>query len=1173
VKIKSLTLQGFKSFPDRTTIAVHEGLTAVVGPNGCGKSNISDALRWVLGEQRPTAIRGARMEEAIFGGTESRRPIHRAEVTLALSNEDGLLPLPYSEVVVGRTVYRGGESEYTLNGTNCRLRDIHDLCRDTGLGANAYAVMEGRMIDSVLSDRAEERRALFEEAAEIGRYKDRRRTALRRLEQAEVDLQRLDDVLTEVQSKARSLAQQRGRADRHARLRARLLRLEVAVADETLAHTSARLAKAETELQKLRERSPGEEASLQTAETETETLRLAHGELERGRSDLARRHEEARQRLEQRERDRLVAEERATAAEGRVAALTDELRQIENRRVELERAVGDLQEERDELREAQTAVDEETTALRAEAERLGEGRDESRFEAEKAVEEAEGAALAIRLLEAELAAESERSASRAEEAARRREELSALDGSEKTLSEEVDAATAAAAAAESAGRDLGRRLAALHDELDGQRSTARSLREKVARLEGEISSARARTASLEGFVSSGAGLPSAVRELIEDADSIPGFVGVLAEFVEAPADLTAAVESHLGPYLHGVVVRDWKAVQRVREWAKKRTADASLILLPLDTGPRPSTGSAGKDGALYDRVEARGPARAWAEALLGAVSLESPEHFAPTDRSWVLPDGSGQDAWGAVRIGGSTSGKGILGSRAELDQQREVVTTGETELEAAKDALSKAERALMHATAEADEVERAARTTVLEHGEHERNRQDVEQRLTRLVAERTAIHDRLEEIERGGGAAPGCERTERLVELRLTAREAEKVAIDVRELAKQTDAEFEATRSAVQDLEIQRARKEADVATAEDRLRRTEESLAEVQGRASRLESERGQQGRILEDSLRTVRTGEEDLAELLEARRELEVQLREAEERLEKERAELAEREETLKTRRRTERELTERRHVLELEVIELQASQATVRERLEAEWDSPLSELRERVEALETGDPASWEEELDQVRRSLARLGPVNLLAEQEYEEEKERLGFLTEQRDDLERAREDLRDSIRRINRTAAEAFRTRFEEIRTNFHRTFQTLFEGGECDLWLEDPDEPLDSPIEISASPRGKRTQRIHLLSGGERALTALALLFAIYLTKPSPFCLMDEVDAPLDESNVLRFVRMLEQFKLETQFIVITHNPQTIEAADWIYGVTMQEPGVSSVVGVQLGAVPEQVA
>ncbi len=233
MKIKSLTLHGFKSFADRTEIDFHEGITAIVGPNGCGKSNISDALRWVLGEQRPTAIRGSRMEEAIFQGTSQRKPIQRAEVELALANEDGILAVPQPEVVIGRTVLRGGDSDYQLNGVSCRLKDVHDLCRDTGLGANAYSIIESRMIDAILSDRAEERRSLFEEAAEVGRYKDRRRTALRRLDQAEHDLDRLEDVLGEVRSKVRSLGRQRGRARKYEELRERRLQLEVAVAAES----------------------------------------------------------------------------------------------------------------------------------------------------------------------------------------------------------------------------------------------------------------------------------------------------------------------------------------------------------------------------------------------------------------------------------------------------------------------------------------------------------------------------------------------------------------------------------------------------------------------------------------------------------------------------------------------------------------------------------------------------------------------------------------------------------------------------------------------------------------------------------------------------------------------------------------------------------------------------
>ena len=274
MKIKSLTLHGFKSFADQTKLDFHDGITAIVGPNGCGKSNISDSIRWVLGEQRPTVIRGSRMDEAIFVGTEQRRPIHRAEVSLLLSNEEGKLAVPYSEVEIGRTVYRGGESDYRLNGTSCRLRDILDLCRDTGLGANAYSIIEAGMIDTILSDRAEERRALFEEAAGIGRYKDRRRTALRRLEAATADLQRLDDLIGEVKSKVRSLARQRGRADRYIQYRERLLQLEIAVADGRLTDIEARIGHATQELDGLRGEAPTEEAQLHAREAELETLSL-----------------------------------------------------------------------------------------------------------------------------------------------------------------------------------------------------------------------------------------------------------------------------------------------------------------------------------------------------------------------------------------------------------------------------------------------------------------------------------------------------------------------------------------------------------------------------------------------------------------------------------------------------------------------------------------------------------------------------------------------------------------------------------------------------------------------------------------------------------------------------------------------------------------------------------
>jgi chromosome segregation protein len=410
---------------------------------------------------------------------------------------------------------------------------------------------------------------------------------------------------------------------------------------------------------------------------------------------------------------------------------------------------------------------------------------------------------------------------------------------------------------------------------------------------------------------------------------------------------------------------------------------------------------------------------------------------------------------------------------------------------------------------------------------------------------------------------------ERVAELdgRRTAIEAA-LARQRAELLEVTTA-WERESGALQELRLEIARREAEASAVADRARRLEALAEELDAREERLAAERRQLEEAIEGGRAQLESSAEDLEARFEERSELEAALRGAQSDLDQRRTEAEAREAALRQLRQEERQSSERLHQLELEATRLRGTRATVRERLEAEWEEEFESLRARVEPPDAGEPEAWALELDRVREELVSIGPVNLLASAEYDQEKERLDFLEEQKKDLEVARDDLLDSIRRINESASQAFREVFTEVRENFRRIFVTLFEGGEADVWLEDPEDPLDSPIEISASPRGKRTQRIHLLSGGERALTALALLFAIYLTKPSPFCVMDEVDAPLDESNIDRFTAMLERFKKDTQFIVITHNSRTIEAADYIYGVTMQEPGVSTIVAMDLKDLP----
>ena len=1179
MKIKALTLRGFKSFADRTRIELHDGVTAIVGPNGCGKSNISDALRWVLGEQRPTAIRGSRMEEAIFGGTEARKPIHRAEVLLELSNERGVLPVPYGEVAIGRTVYRGGESEYTLNGTACRLKDILDLCRDTGLGANAYALIEGRMVDAILSDRAEERRALFEEAAGIGRYKDRRRIATRRLEQAETDLQRLDDVLGEVGSKVRSLARQRGRADRHARLRARLLQLEVAVAAAQLERTGARLAAARDELDRIERETPPGHADLSAAETRAETLRVERAELERERVAAARRVEDARRALEQREREQLLAGERSTNARGRLAEVGADAERLARRRAGLVAEAADAEA----AVEAAGAAADEAARLEAEcrerADALVATSRAAAAEREGARDALEEARREVGRWKMERSVAAARARDRSAELERHRPTLDSLAGQEHELRVQAAAAADLASELTERAREAGDRLRSARDAAAAAEETLRGARDGHAGLEGRLAAARARASSLGSLVGSSALLPEVVAGLLEDRVQIPGLHGALSEFMEAPPRWAAAIESHLGPYLHGLVVEDWSVVRAVEAWLRRSGAEDGVLLLPLDPGPRPSAETL--DAPLSAEVEARGVGAGWVEALLAGVAVAADADDAdgaetaelvPMPHPWVDAGGRRQDARGAVYVGRAGGGEGVLSRRAELETLREEVAALERTHQRSEEDLARLESEAAEALARVDTLRGARSEADAARREAEADQASTDARLERLDGERRELTGRIEQLEAFGEdeMARSVASEARTGELERAVSGAEAAWTAAARSADEAHAAAEAGRSERHHAQLEQARRTAEFENRREAAARAARTLADAEERSRALTDEDVRLHALIAESERQSAQAEAAVGTGLDARARRETELAAIERRID-ERAERLERlDAELREARRQERERVEARHRLELEVTQLEANETAVRGRLEAEWDAPIEELRTRVSPVDDAEPDTWEEELERVRRSIARFGPVNLLAQQEYEEERTRLDFLTGQRDDLTAARDDLRASIRRINRRAAAALATTFERVRENFRRTFVSLFEGGECDVWFEDPEDPLDSPIEISASPRGKRTQRIHLLSGGERALTALALLFAIYLAKPSPFCLLDEVDAPLDETNILRFVRMLDEFKRDTQFIVITHNPLTIENADWIYGVTMEEAGVSSVVGVEFDPGPQ---
>jgi len=1163
MKLHSLRVHGFKSFADATTIEFHDGITAVVGPNGCGKSNISDAIRWVLGEQRPTAIRGAKMEEVIFQGTVARRPVNRGSVSLSVTNEDGLLPIPFEEVEVGRQVFRDGGSEYSINRSGCRLRDIIDLCRDTGLGANAYSIIENRMIDAILSDRAEERRALFEEAAGVGKYKDRRKAATRRLERAEIDVQRLEDVISEVQTKVRSLARQKGKAERYLEYRKRRLDVEVAVVRSQLDVLRERLARVKESLDLDTESGEQTVVQLHTAEAEYESMRLREVEAEKERAVAAQTLDTVREQLVRWERDLAVADERAAYAGRRLAQIDEERADARSQAEVLgsdERALtGKRTRAVDELEAVLELADDRKTRVA----QLYDGMSSAR----KDLEDLEAKERDLVRRGAQLEGDAEASDAQAIELEKRLSRVSKeLEATDETFSElQVQSdlfegrLSGSSNVLEAAVDRLDERIAyvkVVRNKLEDARSVERTCIDLVTNL-------RTRLSALEVLERDQEGLEPVVKALLEVG--IDGVLGTLADYIETSREISPSLESYLGTLARAIIVESRETLDGVVRWfTESWNGGGGLIVLPLDMVPELDEQ---QNSDLLSQIKTSGKGAPWVKVLLNGV--QTPEAV----------DGARlTSANGVIRIGNPSGGTGILERKEELQRIRVELNLQLVEEEsvgkeraAQESELAQAEEMVVNARLEMHEAEDALHKMTVEvetqSGEQSRLHR-LQDNLSREIGATDTARSRV--LERAREA-----RSDRhiLLEQEESLSENREQAKDVLELAQN---QWEDARAEEGALAVDVARLEGDVTRLEERLETLGQARHQAESRVVTLDEEESQL-RSDQGKARKIRSeGDYATERLFEERTKAEDEVKEKNNVLQSLEEALSTSEKRLRKARTVERAAADHRHTLELEYQELDGRIDRIRERLEIEWGRSLDILLEEADTIE-GDQAELEIELEELVLKLERIGPVNMLAVEEHEEESERLEFLSEQRDDLLEARDDLRSAIREINATATTLFMSTFDEIRDNFRKTFLRLFEGGEADIWLQLTDDPLESPIEIHASPRGKRTQRIDLLSGGERALTALSLLFGIYLVKPSPFCVLDEVDAPLDENNIGRFIKLLEDFKTDSQFVVITHNPRTIEAADWIYGVTMEEPGVSTIVGVKLedalqvaGASPE---
>ena len=1181
LRLDKLEINGFKSFYDPAQLIFPAALTAVVGPNGCGKSNICDAILWVLGENRATHIRGETMEDVIFQGSERRRPLSMGEVTLTLRSDNGHPAAEDGLITLHRRIFRSGESEFRLNGKRVRLKDIADILMDTGLGIRNYSVMEQGKIDLILSNKPQDRRRLIEEAAGITKYKTKRRAAELKLEETQANLLRIDDTLAEVGRNLNSLKRQAGKARRHKELteqlstaKRALYKGRIVTAQAEQAGAKDGVAAAQASESELAAQLASDEAAL--AENRTllaarsgrassvrEEIAALSGEVERLRSflqqsesnltDLRHRIEASRAEIDGVETDAAQQQaqfEEKTAALERARAERNRLREIAD---QLER---ERQERSDAVRGHEKGLADARETLMRTIARLSEARNQV-HQIEVAVEKCEF--YLGKLTDAA------------------RKAADSRDGARVTMSE-WDAALRAAESALVAAQHAARDAVARRDELtarrDAMRQSLASARDRVSQITYKIDSLRTLLASLE---SQDEDVRRAILELVPNATSA-------SESVRAAEGFEAALDTLLREVSKAAVVDSARtaveAIARLRQRGAGRgaflTTENSPRPAPRGEGGPAAAGPGEGRGNAHHAVIGQGPV---ADAVRAAIPeayivgrLEEAIERAKRQPAATFVTLEGDIVRGPLLIGGKIEGAtpGVFSLKRQLSDLESLLGTEETratgiaaELEQVEEALRAAddarilaeERAHIAESAMRDQRENRDRALLeLDRLERELAVTTEEQTLygeekAQLVSRRDAALNDLQALERG----------ERETHEEIRGREEQLAAARV-EFERITDV---AARARL-DVETQ--------AGTVNAAQREHENLSRIVlslgSRATQLQQEI--------DSLR--RREEQTAAAAEEARGQLESALQRlrdtAETRVavEAEVAGLQSRVQELEARAVTSRELwnSAKDALFEAERRLDRANSAfeLLREQLSLDLHAGIDALAEIEPPADEEARATLEAEILRLTEVIERIGPVNVLAIEEHQELEQRESFLRTQRDDLVQAIESLRATIRKINTTSRELFREAFNAVNLSFGQIFTSLFGGGAARMQLLDEEDILESGIELIAQPPGKKNQSIALLSGGERALTALALLFAIFRTKPSPFCILDEVDAPLDEVNNDRFVRLVRDMSHDTQFIMITHSRRTMEAAEVLYGVTMEEAGCSRLVSVNFAEI-----
>ncbi|MBI5328289.1 MAG: chromosome segregation protein SMC [Deltaproteobacteria bacterium] len=1189
MKIKKLEAHGFKSFVDKTSLAFPKGVTGIVGPNGCGKSNIVDAIRWVLGEQNARHLRGKLMEDIIFNGSESRKPIGMAEVVLTLSNEEGIAPAEYvnfTEIEIARRLYRSGESEYYINKVQCRLKDIVDLFTDTGIGTRAYSIIEQGQVGWLVNAKPEERRALFEEAAGINKYKHRKDAAMRRLEATRQNLTRVNDIIGEVRRQMNSLNRQAKKAERYNVMKEELKRFELFLASEEYKTLMGKKSEAEKKLEMLKDkeielttvisqktsgledirvRYLKEEACLKVVrqrvfeadsqikdkEQGVQLIELRIGELKRNEERLIREIEGLKTqqdavRQESLWLDGFVSEINAEV-EGQEARLLNEensLKEVERKSRESEVRSHELRKRKGDIGNMANQVKNNIAVYLKDEERLN-------LTVGKALREKE-----------ELEKKSQESGVRSQELRNRKEEIETgklnIEKTHELTSEQL--------------KDSENRLIQRDNEL-------KHLKEEFSHTSSRLHTLKELEKNLEGVKD---GVIAIMFNREEDTPDYKRIHGLVADILETSARYEKAVEAVLGERLQYVIVESQhegvEAVQYLKAQAKGRGSFVPLKEAKIkssESGVRSSESNAYQNTEqLLSQVKIKDGYHPIAQYLLGDVLLANNLNDAIAlwksngfDKTFVTLEGEMIDPHGVI-TGGYSNGSdgGILQKRREIKELSIAVVDLEARIGKTDEEIKRLRQEIESNKINLDRLKSDGHSKEIEmvniEGELKREEAETSRMKQRLEILQSEINEAGEELE-----AISVKKGQSLKERESIEADYQEVenalqimAGEVSNLFKQKDE----LSGLVTNIKIK-------LASSRERLEGIKTQIKDKQGLVADIEK------RTIE-RLAEIKNDSEEIAEQEIKAAKIKVELEEALRTRDDIRREDIRQEEALNQTTRDGEQLEGILNGINRQVAQLQEDANSTNLNLR-ETELNLGHLAEKmierygvsvdnytpVEDILIMEREVIAARIDELRTQIGELGEVSLGAIEEYKELETRHQFLLDQQMDLNNSVDTLHKAINRINRTTRERFRETFDAINLKFQEVFPKFFQGGRADLRLVDEGDLLESGIEIVAQPPGKRLQNISLLSGGEKALTATSLIFSIFLIKPSPFCLLDEVDAPLDDANIDRFNGFLKEMSKKSQFILITHNKRTMEIADTLFGITMEEPGISKTVSVQL--------